>query len=92
MQYFLQLLIGRPDLEYPTYIVKLCLKKKSILAIHIVPFRVFVIVVLSALVTNFLIWKDLVISSTTSNKRLANGEGIIRLADAQELVVICYKQ
>ena len=68
------------------------------MAIYIVNFRVFVAVVLSALVTGFPIWKGLVISSTTGNKGPADGEGTMRPADAEgpadaeELVVICYKQ
>ena len=54
-------------------------------------------VVLSALVTGFPIWKGLVIFNMTGNKRPADGEGMMKPADAEgppdaeELVVICYK-
>ena len=54
-------------------------------------------VVLLALVTDFSIWKGLVISSTTNNQQLANGEETITPADVksqvdvEEPLVICYK-
>ena len=62
------------------------------------------IIVLSALITGFEIWKGLVISSTTNNKRPVESKEMIKptdtdglpdaegLADAKELVVIYYKQ
>ena len=55
-------------------------------------------VVLLALVTGFLIWKGLVIFSTTGNNGLADGKRTIKPVDiegpaeAEELVIICYKQ
>ncbi len=65
---------------------------KSTPTIHIIPFNIFATVVLSVLVTGFLIWKDLVISSATSNNGPVDGEGTIGptdvegLADAKESV------
>ena len=44
------------------------------------------IVILSALVSGFLIWKRLVISRTTGNKRPTDGKGIIRPANSERLV------
>ena len=79
------------------YCQALSRKEKVTPAIHIIPFRVFVAVVLLPLVTGFLIWTGLVISSTTGKKGLADSKGTMRPADAEgltnaeELVVICYK-
>lgn len=61
-------------------------------------FKVFIVIVLSALVISFLIWKSLVIFGTTGNKRLTDSKKTMRpidveeLANAEEPVVICYKQ
>lgn len=52
---------------------------------------------LFALANGFQIWKELVISSTISNKRLENGGETMRPADVKkpidvkELLVFCYK-
>lgn len=55
-------------------------------------------VALLVLMIGFLIWKGLVIFSTTGNKVAADGERTMRLADVkgpagkEKLIVICYKQ
>ncbi len=87
------------------YCQALSRKKKSTLVIYIVPFSIFVTVILSMLVTCFPIWKGLIISSTTGNNGLADDKGTMRLADAkssadiekpvlanvEKPIVICYK-
>lgn len=61
------------------------------MVIYIILFRVFIAIVLSALVTDFPIWKSFVIFSTISNKRPIDNKRIIKPADVEELVIICYK-
>lgn len=73
------------------------------LAIYIIPFKVFIAVILSILVTGFPIWKGFVISNMTDNKKLVDNKKMIKLADAEGLVdteepvdikepiVICYE-
>ncbi len=56
---------------------------KDALAIHIVPFSIFAIVILSALVTGFPIWKGLVISGRPDNNGPVNNEGTMGPVEAE---------
>lgn len=67
-------------------------KRNDIPTTYIVPVMVFIAVVLSTLVNNFQIWKDLVISSTISIKALANKKANVKEpTDAEKPVIIYYK-
>lgn len=56
--------------------------------IYILTFSIFVTVILSTLVTGFLVGKSLVISSIISNNGPANGEEIMKPANTERLVEI----